>query len=172
MTRASPALENAALRQQLAIYQRTHKRVHFQSGDRLFWVALRRLWPGWTGPLIKELWACDFLIQHTALYTVAYIFIIMEIHSRRIVHVNVTTNPTLPWVKQQIRQATPWAMTPHLLVHDNDGIFGQYGRKVTVEGDDRKRSYRCQFDRWADPSFRGLRQYHIVAARSFVNLLR
>jgi len=248
MPQASLALENAALRQQLAIYQRSHKRAHLQAGDRVFWVALQRLWPGWIGPLIivkpatvirwhrkgfkllwrrkshsgrigrpriprkhisfiqrisgdhpewgedriaeelaakfgiehststirrymvprrsrprgdqswrtlvrnhaKGLWACDFLIQHTALYSVAYIFIIMEIHSRRIVHFNVTTNPTLPWVKQQIRQATPWDMTPRFLVHDNDGIFGQYGRKLAVEGDDRKRSYRCHLDRWLD----------------------
>jgi hypothetical protein len=72
----------------------------------------------------------------------------MEIHSRRIVHVNVTTNSTLPWVKQQIREATPWDKAPRFLVHDNDGIFGQYGKKVTVESSGRKRSYRCHLDRW------------------------
>jgi hypothetical protein len=55
----------------------------------------------------KETWACDFLTQYTALFAVAYVFVVMEIGSRRIVHVNVTTNPTLAWVKQQIREATP-----------------------------------------------------------------
>ncbi len=54
----------------------------------------------------KELWACDFLTQCTAFFAVTYVFVIMEIDSRRIVHVNVTTNPTLPWIKQQIREAT------------------------------------------------------------------
>ena len=96
----------------------------------------------------KELWACDFLTQYTALFAVAYVFVIMEIDTRRIVHVNATTNPTLPWVKQQIRQATGSDNAPRFLVHDNDGIFGQYGSRVTLEHGDRMRSYRCHLDRW------------------------
>jgi hypothetical protein len=39
------ALENAALRQQLAMYGRRRPRIH--DGDRLFWVALSRIWPQW-----------------------------------------------------------------------------------------------------------------------------
>ena len=37
---------------------------------------------------------------------------------------------------------------PRFLVHDNDGIFGQFGRRVTVEKDGQKRRYRCHLDRW------------------------
>jgi len=96
----------------------------------------------------KELWACNFMTQYTAFFAIAYVFVIMEIESRRIVHVNVTTNPTLPWVKQQIREATSEDTSPRFLVHDNDGIFGQYGRRVAVEHDDRTRSYRCHLDHW------------------------
>jgi hypothetical protein len=96
----------------------------------------------------KEIWACDFLTQYTALFAIAYVFVIMEIHSRRIVHVNVTTSPTIAWVKQQIRHATGWDREPRFLVHDNDGIFGQLGRPATVERNDRTRSFRCHFDYW------------------------
>ena len=32
-----------------------------------------------------EIWSCDFLVQHTALFSVVYIFIIMEISTRKIV---------------------------------------------------------------------------------------
>ena len=67
----------------------------------------------------KQVWACDFLAPYTAFFAVAYIFVIMEVGSRRIVHVNVTSNPTLSWVKQQIREATAWGQTPRFLVHDN-----------------------------------------------------
>jgi hypothetical protein len=98
----------------------------------------------------KELWVCDLLTQYTALFAVAHVLVIMEIDSRRIVHVNVTTNPSLLWVKQQIREGTPWDTCPRFLVHDNDGIFGQYGTRATVERDGKRRSYRCHLDRWLD----------------------
>jgi len=98
----------------------------------------------------EGVWACDFLTQCTAFYAVAYVFVIMEIRSRRIVHVNVTTNPTLAWVKQQIREATAEDRTPRFLVHDNDAIFGQCGRNVAVEKNSRRRSYRCHLDLWLD----------------------
>jgi putative transposase len=98
----------------------------------------------------KEVWTCDFLTQYTALFAVVYIFVVMEIGSRRIVHVNVTTNPTLSWVKQQIRQATTDDQTPRFIVHDNDGIFGQYGKPLKIKKSARERSYRCHLDRWLD----------------------
>jgi hypothetical protein len=74
----------------------------------------------------------------------------MEIGSRRIVHVNVTTNPTLPWVKQQLREATAEGRSPRFLVHDNDGIFGQFGRSATPQHGKRKRTCRCHLDLWLD----------------------
>ena len=73
----------------------------------------------------KQIYACDFLTQHTALFTVVYIFVVMEIASRQIVLINATTSPSLAWVKQQIREITPWDKVPRFLIHDNDGIFGQ-----------------------------------------------
>jgi hypothetical protein len=41
------ALENLALRHQLAVYKRTVTRPKLRSSDRLFWVALSRVWAGW-----------------------------------------------------------------------------------------------------------------------------
>jgi len=52
------------------------------------------------------------------------------------------------WVKQQIREATACNDAPRFQVHGNDGIFGQFGRSVTVEENGRRRSHRCQLDRW------------------------
>jgi hypothetical protein len=46
------ALENLALRQQLAIVQRKTKRPKLSKADRAFWVALCRLWPDWHNALI------------------------------------------------------------------------------------------------------------------------
>jgi hypothetical protein len=44
------ALENAALRPQLAAFQRKRRRPILTTFDRLFWITLR-LWPGWRAPL-------------------------------------------------------------------------------------------------------------------------
>ncbi len=46
------ALENLALRQQLAVLKRTTKRPTLTNTDRAFWVALSRLWTGWQHALI------------------------------------------------------------------------------------------------------------------------
>ena len=46
------ALENLALRQQLAIVQRKTKRPKLSNADRAFWVALCRLWPDWQNALL------------------------------------------------------------------------------------------------------------------------
>jgi hypothetical protein len=40
------ALENLAMRQQLAIYKRTAPRPRLHTMDRLFWVGLARVWTG------------------------------------------------------------------------------------------------------------------------------
>ena len=47
----------------------------------------------------KEIFACDFLAQHTIPFRVFNIFAVMEVGSRRIVHFNITEHPTLEWVK-------------------------------------------------------------------------
>jgi len=54
------------------------------------------------------------------------------------------------WVKQQIREATAWDQIPRFLLHDNDGVCGQFGRPVHVERAGGKRSYRCHLERWLD----------------------
>lgn len=45
-------LENAALRQQLAVYWRQGKHPALRPADRLFWVWLSRLWSGWRAALV------------------------------------------------------------------------------------------------------------------------
>jgi len=50
-SRRSLALENLALRQQLATYARTQKRPRLKPEERAFWVALSRAWRDWRSPL-------------------------------------------------------------------------------------------------------------------------
>ena len=51
---AALALENAALRLQLAAFQRKRKRPVLTDFDRLIWVALSLLWTGWRVPLLSK----------------------------------------------------------------------------------------------------------------------
>ena len=45
-------LENLALRQQLAVLARRRPQPRFSAPDKLFWIVLCRLWPGWRKALI------------------------------------------------------------------------------------------------------------------------
>jgi hypothetical protein len=238
MRKQALLLENLALRQQLAAYQRTSLRARLRPSDRVFWVGLSRLWGGWQSALVivrpetvmrwhrkgfqlfwrrksrgkvgrpriprrhiafikrmsednpgwgedrialelrlkfrvehststirrymvrsrdprnghrwrtfiqdhgEEIVSCDFLIQHTAWFGLVYVFVVMAISTRRIVLINVTTSPTLDWVKQQIRTIAAFGEGPRYLIHDNDGIFGQFRERQAG------RCFRCHFDRW------------------------
>jgi hypothetical protein len=119
------------------------------------------------------IWMCDFCVQQTVRFKVLYIFVIMELSSRKVVHVNVTEHPTLAWVKQQLRDAT-FEEQPKFLLHDNDGIFGQLGKPVTVDVNGKKVSCRSSLDVWLAET-RGIRgvptPYHAPNAQAHVERL-
>ncbi len=71
-----------------------------------------------------EIWACDFLQTYDALFRTIFVFVIIELGSRHVVHVNVTRRPTDAWVAQQLREATPFGEGPRFLIRDNDGKYG------------------------------------------------
>jgi len=98
----------------------------------------------------REILAIDFATQPLWDFSVHYVLVVLALDTRRVVHCAVTASPTLAWVKQQLREATAWGNTPRFLLHDNDGIFGQYRCRAAAEGGGR--TYRCALDR------QGLRQ--------------
>ncbi len=51
-TRAAVAIEVAALRHQLEVLKAKRPRPHLTNSDRAFWIAVRRLWSGWTNALV------------------------------------------------------------------------------------------------------------------------
>jgi hypothetical protein len=46
------AIENLALRQQVAVFKQSVKRPKLRRRDRLFWVWLSKLWPNWPSALV------------------------------------------------------------------------------------------------------------------------
>ena len=65
----------------------------------------------------------DYFVVPTLFFKMLYVLIIINHGSRKIEHFAVTTNPNLDWVKQQIRNATPYNHKPKYLMHDNDAVF-------------------------------------------------
>lgn len=71
-----------------------------------------------------ETWACDFLQMTDLLFRSLFAFFLVELGSRRVVHVGVTRHPTDAWVAQQLREATPFDERPRYLIRDNDSKYG------------------------------------------------
>jgi hypothetical protein len=213
------ALENVALRQQLAVFKRDVRRPKLNGRDRLFWVGLRMLWQDWKAALVivrpetviswhrkrfKRYWwklsqpkqpgrppvrseirkliqamstanptwgaprvhgelkklgfkisertvsrlmpkktgkpsqtwmtllrnhvgqmvSVDFFTVATLQLRVLYVFVILAHDRRRVLHFNVTENPTADWTVRQIVEACPDNSVPRYLVRDRDGIYG------------------------------------------------
>ena len=55
------ALENAALRQQLAVFKRDVKRPRLHRRDRMFWIGLRTIWKEWKSALVIVRLETDFM---------------------------------------------------------------------------------------------------------------
>ena len=71
---------------------------------------------------VEGTWACDFFTVTTIAFKQLYVFFVMDLETRRIVHANVTDAPSGEWTTQQIRNAT-WETTPKRLVRDRDAKY-------------------------------------------------
>ena len=72
----------------------------------------------------QHIWACDFLPVTDLLFRSLFAFFMIELHSRRVIHVGVTRSPTDAWTAQQLREATAFGVGPKYLIRDNDSKFG------------------------------------------------
>ena len=77
-----------------------------------------------------QIWACDFLQVTDLFFRPLFAFFIIELKSRKVIHVGVTRSPTDAWVAQQLREATPYGQAPKYLIRDNDTKFGSCFARV------------------------------------------
>jgi putative transposase len=72
----------------------------------------------------QQIWACDFLPVTDLFFRSLFAFFIIELKSRKVIHVGVTHSPTDAWTAQQLREATAFGVGPKYLIRDNDSKFG------------------------------------------------
>ncbi len=77
----------------------------------------------------KGIVACDFLVSVTASMRVLYVFVAMEVGSRRILHTNVTAHPTAERTLQQFRECLAYDHPYRFLIDDRDSICRRGGSR-------------------------------------------
>jgi putative transposase len=68
--------------------------------------------------------AIDFITVPTATFGVLYVFFVLSLERRRVLHVNVTTHPYAAWAAQQMIEAVGPDVVAERVIRDRDGIFG------------------------------------------------
>jgi putative transposase len=92
-------------------------RPHADRGDQR--------WATFVRNRAKAIVACDFFVSVSATFRVFYVFVAMEIGSRRILHINVTDHPTVEWTIQQFREFLAYDHPFRFVIHDRDSIFSR-----------------------------------------------
>ena len=74
----------------------------------------------------KSILACDFFVAVTVTFRMLYVFVVIEHSTRRLAHINVTTNPNSEWTLQQLREVVGNGGGHRYLIHDRDQIFARH----------------------------------------------
>jgi len=67
--------------------------------------------------------AIDFAVVPTITFEIIYVFFILSVDRRRMLHFNVTKHPTAQWTAQQVVEACPFEAPGRFLFRDNDKIY-------------------------------------------------
>jgi putative transposase len=77
--------------------------------------------------------AVDFAVVPTLNGTLLFVFIVLSLARRRVLHVNVTARPMAHWAAQQIVEAFPWSSAARFLVRDRDGPTAWHSRNASKD---------------------------------------
>ncbi len=73
---------------------------------------------------VGDLVSIDLFTVPTARFQVLFCFLLLSHDRSRVVHFNVTDNPTAEWTARQIVEAFPWETAPRYLLRDRDAVYG------------------------------------------------
>jgi transposase InsO family protein len=83
----------------------------------------------------RDLVSVDFFTVPTIRFRMLFVFVVLALHRRRVVHFNVTEHPTAAWTARQIVQAFPWDTAPRYLIGDRDSVYGEdFRQRVRAMG--------------------------------------
>lgn len=72
---------------------------------------------------LDQMLACDFFTVFSIGFKTLYVFVLMELGSRKVLHFNVTTNPNPQWIKNQFKGALPLDHDYKYIIHDGNCNF-------------------------------------------------
>ena len=68
--------------------------------------------------------AVDMFVVVTATFRLLYALLVLGHERRKVIHFDVTPNPTQAWLARQITEAFPWDTAPRFLLRDRDASYG------------------------------------------------
>jgi putative transposase len=74
----------------------------------------------------REFVSIDFFTVPTVAFRLLYGFLVLAHDRRKVVHFNVTAQPSAEWVCPQLVNAFPYDTTPRYLLRDRDALFGDW----------------------------------------------
>ena len=74
---------------------------------------------------MRNMAAVDMFVVATATFRLLYTLIVLGHDRRRIIHFEVTQNPTQVWLARQMTEAFPWDTAPRYLLRDRDASYGR-----------------------------------------------
>jgi len=74
---------------------------------------------------IREIAAVDMFVVATATFRLLYTLVVLGHDRRKVIHFDVTQNPTQVWLARQMTEAFPWDTAPRFLLRDRDTSYGQ-----------------------------------------------
>jgi putative transposase len=67
---------------------------------------------------LPDIAAIDMFVVFTATFQLLYALIVLSLDRRRVLHFEVTPNPTQDWLSRQMTEAFPWDTAPRYLLRD------------------------------------------------------
>ncbi|MDH3211245.1 MAG: integrase core domain-containing protein [Myxococcales bacterium] len=84
---------------------------------------------------LRETVAIDLAVVPTVTFRLLFVFVVLSLERRKLLHVKVTAHPTAQWTAQQMVEAFPWETTARYVLRDHDRIYGAtFQRRVKTLG--------------------------------------